>query len=131
MSALAMLAVSIVVSAPQAKLRLERDSVAATPRSTPYLRDNADSSSRRASSLGAGRAALVEGEGEVVAVAVAVVVVVMVMVVAGLEEVVVVVPDVTATVGDGLTAAGSSAHAAATPRGATVSRYRRVSMQAL
>jgi len=39
---------------------------------------------------------------------------------------------VTATVGDGwVSAAGSPAQAAATPRGVTVSRYRRVSMQAL
>ena len=56
MSALAMLAVSMVVSAPHVKARFDRVSMAATPRSTPWRRDSADSSSRRAARVAAGRA---------------------------------------------------------------------------
>ncbi|KRF28145.1 hypothetical protein ASG91_06550 [Phycicoccus sp. Soil802] len=103
--------------------------MAAMPRSTPYLRDNADSSSRRSSRLAAARVGLL---GARVVVALDVGVAVVVVAVVGLVLVGVVVPEVTAPVAaGGFPAAGSPAQAAATPRGATVSRYRRVSMQAL
>ena len=130
MSALAMLAVSIVVSAPQAKLRPDRRSFAATPRSTPCLRDNADSSSRRSSRLAAARVGLGAARVVVVVVGTVVVDVVDVVVVVVVPAVVVLV--LSGAVADGcVPAAGSPAQAAATPSGATVSRYRRVSMQAL